>query len=81
LLLETSITAKDTGDIFYSMLNSDENTWYSSGNKKAFQYDPGGTGHVNREVDFDRWRSSTGQDKNSKFEPPATDPATQCEAP
>jgi parallel beta-helix repeat protein len=80
LLLETSITARDTGDIFYSMLNSDENTWYSPWNKKVFQYDPGGTGHVNREVDFDKWRSSTGQDKNSKFEPPATDPATLCEA-
>jgi parallel beta-helix repeat protein len=81
LLLETSITAKDTGDIFYSMLKSDENTWYSLANKKVFQYDPGGTGHLDREVDFDKWQSRTGQDKNSRFEPPATDPATLCEAP
>jgi hypothetical protein len=81
LLLETSITAKDTGDIFYSTLGSDENTWYSPANTKVFQYDPGGTGHLDREVDFDKWRSKTGQDKNSKFEPPTTDPATLCEAP
>jgi hypothetical protein len=79
LLMETSQAARESSVGFFATIFSDFNTWYSPSNERVFQFDPGGPGHTPRDITFSEWQSKTGQDRNSKFEPPASDPAVLCE--
>jgi hypothetical protein len=53
---------------FMESLYSDNNLWYKSDKGQAFKIG-------SRVMDFDKWRSTTGQDSSSVFvEPPFKDP-------
>jgi len=81
LLFKTYQNSSENSQLFTRTMISDNNTWYDAESSNVFQIDRGGRGHHPENVDFLRWQSETGQDKNSKFEPPATDPAAVCAAP
>jgi hypothetical protein len=79
LLFGTYQSSPESSSMFFETLTSDNNTWYNPSNEKVFQVDPGGPGHQPRDLNISQWRSATGQDKNSTFGSPATDPAVLCE--
>lgn len=81
LLYKTYQNSSDNSQLFIRTMNSDDNIWYNAATTKVFQIDRGGRGHHPENVDFLRWQSETGQDKNSKFQPPAMDPEALCEGP
>lgn len=81
LLVEMSHPTADGSHLFFSTLHSDDNIWYNSTNRKAFQLDPGGPGHHFQNVDISQWQSTTGQDKSSTFGPLSFDAASLCAAP
>jgi hypothetical protein len=80
LLFGTVQSSSESSALFFSTLNSRNNSWYNAANRKVFQLDPGGPGHQPRSVDFSEWRSATRQDKDSTFSPPQEDPARTCAA-
>jgi hypothetical protein len=79
ILFKTYQNSSENSQLFIRTMSSNNNVWYNAATTTGFQIDRGGHGHHPENVDFVRWRSETGQDENSKFEPPATDPATLCE--
>jgi hypothetical protein len=79
ILYKTYQNSSDNSQLFLRTMNSDDNTWYNAASSNVFQIDRGGRGHRPENVDFLRWQSVTGRDKNSTFQPPATDPAASCE--
>jgi hypothetical protein len=66
---------------FLETFSSDSNAWYHPTDKNVFVLDPGGPGHKTRNVAFDEWKSSTGQDQHSTFGQPSADIAGMCAAP
>jgi len=79
ILYKTYQNSSDNSQLFLRTMNSDDNTWYNAAASNVFQIDRGGRGHRPENVDFVRWQSVTGQDKNSRFQPPTTDLAASCE--
>jgi hypothetical protein len=66
---------------FLETFSSDGNTWYHATDKNVFVLDPGGPGHKTRNVAFEEWKSSTGQDQHSLFTQASTDLVAACAAP
>ncbi|HUB58880.1 MAG TPA: right-handed parallel beta-helix repeat-containing protein [Candidatus Micrarchaeia archaeon] len=66
---------------FLNTLKSDRNLWFNPETPDTFEIDPGAAGRPARVLNFAQWQSTTGQDKLSKFAPPASDPAAACAIP
>jgi len=60
---------------FQSTLKSDNNTWWNATNTTPFSVPTPNNGTLES---FAGWQSATGQDLNSKFVAPTTDPANAC---
>lgn len=64
---------------FVTTLTSNSNTWWNSGNSGAGNFVVP-TPNLGTGTDFAGWQSTTGQDTNSLFAAPSTDPAAACNA-
>lgn len=64
---------------FVTTLTSNSNTWWNSANSGAGNFVVP-TPNLGTATDFAGWQSTTGQDANSIFAAPATDPAAACNA-
>jgi len=60
---------------FQSTLNSNHNTWWNASNNSAFLVPVPNT---NTAVDFSSWQATTGQDQQSVFQAPSSNPAAAC---
>jgi len=60
---------------FVTTLESNHNTWWNASTTDAFTVPSPASGTV---LDFAEWQTTTGQDKNSTFSAPITNPATEC---
>jgi hypothetical protein len=82
MLFKTYQVDADTSAAMFSTLISNSNVWYNSSNQRSFQYDPElSRGQKAHDMDFEQWRSLTGQDKDSRFAPPRQEVVAACASP